>query len=131
MPYYAIHIIAGSDEEPGVGTSGGGGGSSPPNSEKAHPEMMAPILKRMKRESPPKITKQVHITHSGVRETSVQDATKMICNAEGFTRAELIILLKMFERRLIQPDMLLGMDEDILPMYLRMKMDEFVESGST
>ena len=92
-----------------------------------HSPMMGPILKRHLKEpsTPSWASKQVTITHEGVRDTSMQEATALITSMDGFTDAERLKLLKMLKSKFLSAEMLLGAGGTLLTAWLRSEMDEF------
>ena len=107
------------------------GGGSPPNTREAPASpMMGPVHKRMK-ESPPTpkgAVKSVHITHHGVKETTLQDATAIIANLDGFTPVERLILMKMLKTKFLSPDMVCGAGE-LRDMWLRDEIAEYEKTA--
>ena len=107
------------------------GGTSPPsdsvNTAPPSSPMMGPVLKRRKQEevTPSRPAKSVVITHQGVRDTTMQQATTLVSTLDGFTDAERLKLMKMLKCKFLDADMLLGAGENLLTQWLRSEMSEY------
>ena len=88
---------------------------------------MGPVLKRRMKEetTPSRPVKSVVITHQGVRDTTMQEACKLVSTLDGFTDSERLKLMKMLKCKFLDADMLLGAGENLLTQWLRSEMIEY------
>ena len=65
------------------------------------------------------------ITHEGVRDTSMQEATDLITTIDGFSEDEHRKLFKMIKSKFLSVEMLLGAGATLLIAWLRSEKDDF------
>ena len=124
-------IISETDNRAASQSPNGTSSESPPNSrEPPTSPMMGPVQKRMTATSatPKGSAKNVHITHHGVRETTLQQATTIIANLDGFTPVERLVLMKMLKTKFLSPDMVCGAG-DLRDMWLRQEIEEYEKNS--
>ena len=70
-------------------------------------------------------SKTVSITHHGVRDTTLQEATTLISKIDGFTDAERLKLMKMLKCKFLDAHMLLGVSDNLRDQWLRSEIEEY------